>query len=516
MAKLPTIDALGPAPVPRAQTSVVSIDGTAPGRAQYAAAAEIANAGEALTRIDAEITRARRATELADAFTGAAGELGTAELEFANDQDFKTVRQRFDERAKAIETKYSTGITDNLVRQTFLNKYRERTLGRQLEVAKKAVAQERDHNTAQLDAQEGAVAQAAASARNPLERDTALDQYRLTVEGARMAGWITDVDAGKRLRGLQGRIDQAVALRDMQANPGATADRLATDPAYLANMDPVRREQLIDQSYRRAEADRAREESALKEGWRLRGEELMKENWQLLETGRLTSTKIERDRPYLSAGEYHSLIRGVREKKEGAAAKNDESAVASVYRALYVDNDPARAEQLAFQYQRNGLMKSTTLGTVLGVARSQLRQEGPRTEYERSKQHIANLLDAGQLSGDPAPRARMGVALRELDDFVATGPNGKRSDDEIRKKTDEVVKRYQIIDMNELVTRTGQGYRNDPQATIDRVAGEGLRLQRELDGKRITRPEFDKRMRQLNDTRRAAETALQGAGSGRK
>lgn len=466
-----------------------------------------------------EALRTRRETDLTERLGKATAELAELELGFEQDADFKTSPQRFQQGADAIKAKHLKDA-DQVVQQAFTKRFQELALSKSINVRKDAFRRERDWNVSTLDTSLDVYATTAANAKNPEERDVIDNQARLALAAAVTTGAITQEDAGKRERRYLGRLDEATVLRDMQLNPSLTADKLALDPAYASRIDPVQRERYVNQAYTRAESIRTREDARIRDEHKARGDELLKDAWAKLEKGQLTRDYIEQNRAFWAPGEYHALLRGVREKKEAgagtAAAKNDESAVADVYRKLYVDNDPAAAERLAFQYQRNGLMKSTTLGTVLGVARSQSRQEGPRTEYERSKGYIASMLDPGQNSMDPAPKARIGVAMREIDDFVAGGPGGKRTDEEIRKRTDEVVKKYQLIDMNDLVTKTGMGVRNDPQATLDRVAGEGQRLQRDRDAKRISDADFNKKMRALNDQRRAAEAALSGANSGRK
>lgn len=474
--------------------------------------AALVHFGDQLGRVEQELTKTRREADLTDRLGRATAELADLELTYEKDTDFKTAGSRFQQAVDEVKSKYIDGA-DPVVAQAFGKRYSELALAKSLSVRKAAVKREMDYNVASLDTSLDVFATSAAKAKSPEERDLIDNQARVAIASAVASGSITQEDAGKRERRYRSRLDEATVLRDMQENPSITADKLAIDPSYAANVDPVQRERYVSQAYTRAESIRTREEARIAKEHKQRGDELMMDAWSRLEAGKLTRDHIENIRGFLSPGEYHSLLRGVREKKESSAMKNDEAAVAAVYRKLYVENDPDGAEKLAFRYQQNGLMKAATLGAVIGTARSISRQEGPRTEYERSRQYIVQVLDAGALSGDPAPKARMGVALRELDDYVA---GGKRTDEEVRKKANEVVSRYQIIDMNDLITKTGLGARNDPQMTLDRITGEASRLQREVEAKRMSKGDFDKRMTNLNAQRKAAEAALQGATSGRK
>ena len=503
MPRLPDIQALGQRPEVNPTFGVASIDGTAPGRALVQAGSEIIGIGDAIDRIQAQVTRARRATELSEALGKATLELGELEISFERDQDFKTAPSRFSEKSKAIFGRYSAGLTDDIVKQTFSREYQKLSQGKQLNILKKAATQERDFNLSSLDEHEDTITKAAAAAKNPFEREVVVNQYRLSVEAMKQAGWITDVDAGKRIRGLNGKIDRAFALRDMQADPGVTAEKLATDVNYLPNIDPVARETLIDQSYRRAETLRNQEQATLEKAWKAKGEEMMKDNWDLLTANRLTSERVKETRPYVSDSEYRSLLRAIEEKKQGSV-KDDQNALADLVRIRELENDPERAIQQAFIYQKNGRIKSETLNSFVSGARAVSRQEGPRTEFERGRAFIAGNLDPGPMVQDPAAKARFALAIREYEDFAA---GGKRTDTELRDRQNDVVKKYQIINMQDLVGRTSISGRQEPRSVLDQINAASVKLAQDLARKKITKDQFDKEAQKLNAARKAAEAA---------
>jgi hypothetical protein len=469
--------------------------------------------GAALTSLAKELQdfgreryTAQRDADLQDRIGKATSELATLELEFERDQDFRTSPQRFQERADAIRDKYLEGVSDQAVATAFRKRYAEFSLAKSLNVRRAAHAKEKDYSVASLDSSIDVYATQAANAKNPAERELVLNQARIAIATAQTGGYITDVDAGKRERTLLGKIDEATVLRDMSLDPSITADKLALDPSYAGNLDPVQRQRWSDQAYRRADTERRRQEAEAERERKRRGDELAKEAYSRLEGRKLTREYVEEIRHFIEPGEYKSLLKSLH---EGPTQKNDPRAYADLLGKVY--DNPAEAERLAFQYHKAGLIKNETLSSVLGTARTVGRQEGPRSAYERERQYITNALTPSEASSDPAPRARLGIAIREFDDFAKAG---NRSDAELRAAADDILKRTYLVDMTELARRTAVGSHPTPTATLDGIASEAARLQADLDAKRISKANFDKRMKQLNDTRKAAEKA-EGA-NGRK
>jgi hypothetical protein len=192
MARLPTLDDLGARPSPTPQSSVVSVQ---PGAVDTA----LAGVGDAITQIGQHLTEARRSSQLADALGQATEELGSKEIEFQRDQDFKTAPDRFKQASQQIGAKAAGGIDDPIARQLFHEKFVALAAAKQLGVVKAAADQEGDYNRAQLSDHLDTFAIAAANASTPLERRVLLDQARTAIGemrgGGGRPGWITDVQA---------------------------------------------------------------------------------------------------------------------------------------------------------------------------------------------------------------------------------------------------------------------------------------------------------------------------------
>jgi hypothetical protein len=467
--------------------------------------------GAELQQLNTQFTKARREADLNDRIGRATAELAELELGFENDQDFRTAGDRFNQAAQDIRNRHLDSLDDAAVKSAFTKQFQQLSLAKSINVRKGALKKERDYNVASLDTSLDVYATQAANAKNPAERELVVNQARLAMASAQTGGWISAVDAGNRERKFLSRMDEATVLRDMSIDPSMTADKLALDPSYAVNIDPVQREKWADQAYRRSESERVREDRRVERERKQRGDEIMKQAWEMLEKGSLTREFVQNARPYVEPGEYHSLIKGM---KEGGSGRNDESALADLNRILYVENNPQEAERKAFQYQKAGLLKSTTLGTFLSTTRSHSRQEGPRSPFEREKAFIVNALKPSVLVPDPASNARFALALREFEDYGAANPNATQSD--LRAKADGIIKDRSIVDMVQIAEKTGLSARNNPQATLDDIRERGAALLQQKEQGRISDTEYRKKAAELNRARVAAEQALnQGAGRGR-
>lgn len=462
--------------------------------------AAMANLGAVAGEIGQRMNAARREAELSDALGRATSELVELEFKYDNDPDFKTSHDRFKQEADSLRDKYAQGLGDAAVQQAFTAQYGKLAQAKSINIRKNSFVKERDYNVASLDTNMDIYAKAAASAQTPIEREFVTNQARLSIAAMQRGGWINNVEAGKRERQFLSKTEEAEILRDMQMNPSGTADRLATDPNYAANIDPVQRERWVDQSYRRAESERLRIEREDEKYTKQRGEELLKDAFTKMERGKLSREDVERARPFVSPTEYRSLLKGLH---GGDDRRDDPSAFADLQNMIY--KNPAEAEAAAFRYHRNGLIKNGTLSSVLERARTIGRSEGPKSGYERSRAYITTTLAPSEMTDDPAPKARMALAIREFDDFAA---KGDKNEDELKKKADEVVKRFSLIDMADMARKTSLGGNiQDPASVMNSVMNQATKLQADYAAKRITEQEYKKRMTELNAARQAAERA---------
>ena len=479
--------------MPRA-SAPAAVNPLGAGLAQFAG--EIAKIGKGLYE-------AQREADLQDRIGKATAEIAELELSFENDPDFRTAPERFTEKADAIRDKYLDGVEDSAVATAFRKQFQQLSLAKSINVRKGAWAKEKDYNVASLDANLDTYATAAANAKNPAEAALVENQARIAIASSQNGGWISAEDAGKRERTFLSKRDSAVVLRDMSIDPGMTATKLDLDQNYAANLDPVQRQRLSDQAFRKSvEATKAADAAAERQR-KARGDELLKEALSRQSKGVLTSEYIEEIRDFIEPSEYKSLLTG----SSGANKQDDPAAFAELQGLVYTN--PPEAERRAFVLHRNGRIKNETLSSVLARSREIGRTEGPRTEYERSRLFISDALKPSPMVPDPAGAARYALAIREFDDYAQ---GAQRSDAELREKANEIQRRFALVDMTELARQTAAGVQTTPEGQLKAIQADAERLIADHEAKKISTPEFRRRMTELDRARQAAERAQRANG----
>lgn len=466
----------------------------------------VADLGNTIADVQRHLETARRTAVLGEATGKATQGLAELELTFERDQDFRTAPKRFQDQAEVLRAKIEGELGDDaLLRQAFNNRFRQLELTKRLGVVKNAARQEGDASVAALDADLDTYARTAASARSVAERAVVINQATVRIAEMRAAGWITDVDAGTRQRGLEGKIDAAMVTRDMVRDPGATANRLAADPDYAPRLEPRAREQMIGAGWTRAEALRRQEEAAEEKRSRKLADDSLTDAYGLLANGQLTRSHIEALKYRVSPAEYRGLLEAV--KKQGGGKEDNRAAFAEIQSHL-ADGDYDEARRTAFAHHAAGRIKDSTLSATITTVLSQDRREGPRTPFQAAREFVTNSLRPSPMIADPVPQARMGMAIKEFDDRI--GAMDKPTKAEIDGVASEVIKKFSLVNMNELVVKTGVGTRDRPEQTLEQLRQEGERLTAARGRGELSSAEFNRRMAELNRQREAAEAANRG------
>lgn len=479
-------------------------------RPRYSAPVFVDQSGAALAELAAGVGKvardqyqAQREADLQDRIGRATTELSKLEFDLERDADFRTANQRFKDGSEAIQSKYLDGVNDQAVATAFKKQYQQHALAKGLSVQKSVFSKEKDYAVATLDSNIDTYAVQAAQAGNPAAGALVEQQARLAIATAQTTGVISAEEAGKRERTFLNKRDSAVVIRDIGLAPMLTATKLSVDPTYAPNVDPVQRERYADQAFRRAESENRRLDADAEKARKARGDELLKEAIKRQSDGNLTSDYVEQIKPFIEPPEYKALVTSL----SGANRQDNPQAYSDLQGLIYTN--PAMAERRAFEYHRNGQIKNETLSSTIQRARDIGRQEGPRTEYERSRQYITNAIKPSDLVQDAAASARYAVVIREFDDY-ATG--GQRTDTELREKADSLLKFYTQVDMVEMAKRTAAGNQPTPQQQIDQNIAEASRLMEKYKLKTITENEFKRQMDRLERSTKAAEKALATSG----
>lgn len=189
-------------------------------------------------------------------------------------------------------------------------------------------------------------------------------------------------------------------------------------------------------------ADRIRKE---------KGDEIMKEALSRLDPQpgqpRLDRAFIEQARYWVSPAEYKSLLqmqRGGLSSDGSSTTKSDPGTYRHLQMLLRAD--PEAAQREAFTAHANGLISNSDLSSITGKASTLDRQGGPKTVYERVRQYVTGSLDPGPMVQDPVGRGRLAAALNEFDAWVEGDGKTKRTDAEIEKRGEEIIKQWRLVD----------------------------------------------------------------------
>lgn len=230
----------------------------------------------------------------------------------------------------------------------------------------------------------------------------------------------------------------------------------------------------------------------------------MKDLWGKLADGKLRRNDIEMARPLISAEHYHSILKA--NKEGGGDAKSNPGTYRHLQELMY--SDPEAAVQYAFTAHRNGLLSNSDLQSNVSHARSLSRQEGPKSEYERSRQYIVQSMDPGPLVQDPVGRSRMAEAVDTFERWVL---ETKPKDADIAVRSKEIVNEFKFINFSDTVMalpqpRFGTVRRNagDSAGILKDVTVAGQTIQSKFDSGAISKVEYDNQMALLNRWRKAA------------
>lgn len=255
-------------------------------------------------------------------------------------------------------------------------------------------------------------------------------------------------------------------------------------------------------------------DKAARELRKKQADEAMKEAWARLygqsKAGPLTNEYIASIRPMLNDNEYKSLLEAKRRGPE--ASQRSDPATFRELQGLIYDN-PRQAEIFAHTAHRNGRLSNDDFSSALQRARTIGRSEGPKSEYERTRQLITRHMEPSPMVNDPVQKSRYGEALDTYDRWYLAGPNGQRSDREVQERGREIIDQYKLIDFSETVIAlpSPRGTRirrnpNDIQGMENDIALALTSLKKQRAEGRLTALEYDMEVETVNRWIRAIKT----------
>lgn len=326
------------------------------------------------------------------------------------------------------------------------------------------------------------------------------------VEGLAFAASWSKVqrDPGGFLRAI-GFLSMDPATGKVRKSSGALDG--ATGDAAFDVLSFEKRTQLFDNAVRLKAQYDADIDKRVAEEHRKMSDDAAKDLWGLQASGKLTRNAIDAKKEILTVAEYHSLLTSL---KGEAGQKSDPAAFRRV-QALISEGDYAAAEKEAFRYHTSGQLSNEHLQSTVTRTRNLDRQEGPKSEYEQSRNYIIKSMDPGPMVPDPVGKQRYADALDQFDRwFASTGK--KLPDKDVEAYGKEIVGRYKFVNLGEAMVglpqpRSGNIPRT-PQnldAVIKSIQTVGIEAQRRRDNGTYNEAEYAQEMAILNRWRKTLE-----------
>lgn len=348
----------------------------------------------------------------------------------------------------------------------------------------------------------------AGDAKSPVERDAVIAQIDENLKHARDTEMLSAPQYEKMRKDTLVKVDQAEALRRIRENPAGMQQQLANS-AFLPNLDPVARQNLIDKAgnevNRRASlayTQEARRDLQERRTLAKMGDDAMKEIIDMADPGgptggTLTSNDVEARRPYLKADDYKAakaLLRG------GAAT--DDINTLSVLAPELGNRDLKNELTNALLAKR---ITRETYNSYLAKNEQLLKDDTPASPYKRGREQIIEGLKPGALLSGPAAdiqKQALVNALREFDDMsLRLGPKGLRDDPATAlDAAAEIRNRYRIVNFDRIGEAVGlprfvKG--NRETVTLDDLNLAGRQIVEELDKGNLSKAEADDQLRKI-------------------
>lgn len=243
-------------------------------------------------------------------------------------------------------------------------------------------------------------------------------------------------------------------------------------PAF-ANIDPLKRSQLMDRAERRVEAGERERVRRIEKNERdadkhLKAEsaEVEKDGYELESNGQLTREWLNENRDRLDTNAYKYFATALEPGRENI--KDDVDTLSTLTTNMYsgqdITSDLVRAH-------KGGQIKNETFRSLMEKNNGMQNQGGPKSEFDRSRSYITGALQPGPFDKDfTNSSARKADALDMFDRFVS---EKKRTDEEIEAYAKTVVQRFKSTLMAENRISLPRPY-NAGTATNQAIKAEDL------------------------------------------
>lgn len=444
----------------------------------------------------------QRIGKLADAQSEFQNALDRKRVELSSDPDLASRETKFQQFAQAEFGRIHDGM-DGTTQKLFSRTANPIADSMSMSIRHTAEKERLDTALVGLRTTNEQLAATAGGAKTADERDAIKAQIESNLKQAQSTNVLSAAQYETERKAHLVKVDQAWALREIQANPSAAEAKLK-DVKYLPDLDPLQRQQLIVQAgneqLRRANlayAQEARAEVADRRRMAKAGDEAMKEIIDLNDNNQLTERELEVRRPFLNHTEYQSAKRLLR----GGTNIDDMNAVVALEPRLG-EMDAKGALTKAFEGR---LITRETYSNMIRRNEELLRDDQPASPYKRGREQISEALRPGALLTGPAAdiqKQALVNALREYDDFASRvgvqklRENGQIAVDESRS----IIDRHRIVNFDKIGEAIGlPRYVAVPREQVSEadLKGAGAKVLQEFDNGRLSAAERDDQLRKI-------------------
>ena len=440
MTKLPTTAALGPRETPVSQRAIVTV--RSPGeleRASQETALQTARfAGEigqlARDRLD-RMDRLDYATANST-FLQAKAE---ADTEFAQDPDYSTAPQRYQERLEEIRKATSATIRNNQTRKLFDQSIKADISQGKTRISSLAFGRERDAGREHISGLISTNQQAALNATDPYTANSILTATREAVQGATDKGYFSKQEAGKLNRAFaesyaEGRVglmpasQRVDALRAgmIEGEEGMAFEKTGTFVDFLS-VD--RRMNMLQNAEAAMTREYAQADKIAKENAKALSDKISKEGATMAAQGQLTPEWVMERADGLGLSSYRTLLKAATSDE---AIADDRVLVADLYRNI---SDSIDITDMAINAYAERNLTRSTMNTILSRNDTMQGKAAPGTAYQRSSAYLKNALRPSQLNDNPDAAAAYANAEADLQTYFDENPQATISEGMERSKS---------------------------------------------------------------------------------
>lgn len=411
------------------------------------AEALVQSIGQVSQAVEQERNR-MRATKLGEARLQTATQLEELQFE-AEKQPWDQRAAFFEQGAQRIRSDVEKGMGgDAVMRSAFAEDWGRSFLPRNMEVRHSARKGEIDHNGALLDDSLTVFARQASQSSDERLSQFVKDQAAVTIADAQQGGFITETEAGNRLREFARTVERnrvTAMIGDPSKGGPNAAVRALSDLNQFQNLREEDRLMLVGRAESKLQHQVTMAEAAASRADRARrryGEELAKDGWDHIAKGTMSDDWLTESKATLDATDYRALVAAT----QGGGGANSSELIADTYRKLYVDGEDVSGDVL--QGLRNRVITPDTAKTLLDENK---QTQGVKSPARLGREYITTYLKPGELNPSIGAPERLANAMQEFDDTLRENP--KMNAAQVRRLAAGISKRYSVIN-REAITVT--------------------------------------------------------------